>query len=180
MLTARFFKPALLMGVLLPGLAMAATSYDRAEVLSVEPLFETVTYEVPREQCHIQRIGYRRNSVEKLGGRGSATGPILGAIIGGALGNAVGHHKRNKQVGTVVGAILGASVGADIARRNRQNSGHVSYVDEEVCHVVNEIREEERLLGYRVTYRYASETYVTRMDRDPGRSLRVRVRVTPA
>ncbi|MCZ6711769.1 MAG: glycine zipper domain-containing protein [Gammaproteobacteria bacterium] len=175
MLTARFLKPLLLIGVLWPALALAVTSYDRAEVVAVVPLYETVSYEVGREQCHIQRVEYRRDP-----GRGSATGPILGAIIGGALGNAVGHHKHNKQVGTVVGAILGASVGADISRRNRRNSGYVSYADEEVCHVVNEIREEEQLLGYRVTYRYAGQTYVTRMDRDPGRSLRVRVRVTPA
>ena len=56
----------------------------------------------------------------------------------------------------------------------------MSYSDEEVCEVVKEIHAEEWLLGYRVTYQYAGETYITRMDRDPGPSLRVRVRVTPA
>jgi len=168
-------KPLMLMALLTPALALAGTSYDHADVVAVEPLYETVIYEVPREECHVQRVSYRRDS-----GRGSATGPILGAIIGGALGNAVGHHKHNKQVGTVVGAILGASIGADISRRNRHYDGQVSYADEEVCRVVNEIREEERLLGYRVTYRYAGETYITRMGYDPGPRLRVRVRVTPA
>ena len=39
--------------------------------------------------------------------------------------------------------------------------------------------EEQRLLGYRVTYLYAGETYVTQMDQDPGSSLPVRVQVTP-
>jgi uncharacterized protein YcfJ len=175
MLTVRFFKPALLIGLLMPALTMADTSYDRAEVVAVEPLYETVTYEIPREQCHIQRVAHRHKDR-----RASATGPIVGAIIGGALGNAVGHHKHNKQVGVVVGAILGASVGADISRRNRGDSGRVSYSDEEVCELVKEIHAEERLLGYRVTYQYAGETYITRMDRDPGPSLRVRVRVTPA
>ncbi len=175
MSTARILKALLLTAVLLPALALAGTTYDRARVVSVQPLYETVNYEVPREQCHVQRVAHRH-----AGGHRSATGPIIGAIIGGALGNAVGHKKRNKQVGTVVGAVLGGSIGADISRRNRRNAEYVSYTDEEVCRVVTDYREEERLLGYRVTYRYAGETYTTRMDRDPGRSLRVRVRVTPA
>ena len=90
------------------------------------------------------------------------------------------HNKRNKQVGTVIGALLGGSIGADIARENRYRHGPVSYHTEQVCTVVNEYAEEERLAGYRVRYRYAGETYTTRMNRDPGDRLRVRVRVTPA
>ena len=174
MLKARIFQTVLLTAVLVPGLAQADTRYDRARVVAVEPLYETVTYEVPRQQCHVQRVQYR----DDVGHR-SRTAPIVGAIIGGAVGNAVGHSKTNKKVGTVVGAILGGTIGADISRRNRRHASHVSYGDEEVCHVVNDIRAEERLLGYRVTYRYAGETYTTRMDRDPGRDVRVRVHVTP-
>jgi uncharacterized protein YcfJ len=179
MFLTRVLKPVLMTAVLMPAVAFSATTYDRAKVVAVEPLYETVTYEVPREQCHVQRVPTRQHVAHR-----SATGPILGAIIGGALGNAVGHNKSNKRVGTVVGAVLGGSIGADISRRNRQyhNESHndVGYNDEQVCRVVNDIREEEQLLGYRVTYRYAGETYTTRMDRDPGPSLRVRVRVTPA
>ena len=192
MLTARVLKiskPVLLAAVLMPALVLAdhgntryeranyeRVSYDRAKVVAVEPLYETVSYDVPREQCYVERVPSRHDGRH---GR-SATAPIVGAIIGGALGNAVGHKKRNKQVGTVVGAILGGSIGADIGRRNHRNYQHVSYSDQQVCRVVSDTREEERLLGYRVTYRYAGETYTTRMDRDPGPSLRVRVRVSPA
>jgi uncharacterized protein YcfJ len=185
MATAKKLTTTLLTVLLMPSLALAGhasdrpaphgATYDRAEVLSVDPLYETVSYQVPRQQCHVQRVEHRQNA-----GRHSATGPIVGAIIGGALGNAVGHNKHNKQVGTVVGALLGGSIGADISRRNRSRGETVSYGNEEVCTVVNDVREEEHLLGYRVTYRYAGETYTTRMDRDPGHSLRVRVRVTPA
>lgn len=170
----RILKPLLASIVLVPTLALAGTTYDRARVVAVEALYETVSYEVPREQCHVQRVAHRVDD-----GYRSRTAPIIGAIIGGALGNAVGHHKHNKQVGTVVGAILGGSIGADISRRNRRHSSQARYADEEVCRVVSDIHEEERLLGYRVTYEYAGETYTTRMDRDPGPSLRVRVRVTP-
>lgn len=170
--------------VLAPGIALAGTSYDRADVVRVEPVYETVAFSAPVERCADERVRAERPRHT----RASATGPILGAIIGGALGNAVGHNKRNKQVGAVVGAVLGGSVGADISRRNasRYNDGYdtdyrsAGYRTQRVCHVVNDYREEERLAGYDVTYRYAGANYVTRMNRDPGDAIRVRVTVSPA
>ncbi len=158
--------------IFMSGSATAATTYDRADVVSVHPVYETVAFSTPVEQCHEERVAYRS-------GRASATGPILGAIIGGAIGNAVGHKKRNKQVGTAVGALLGGSIGADVSRRNRYGE-RVSYRTEEVCDVVHETREEERLMGYDVSYVYGGTTYRTRMNRHPGDTLRVRVRVSPA
>ncbi len=160
--------------LLVPAVAFAGSSYDYAGVVGVEPVYETVSYAVPREQCYDERVPVYTDR-----GHRSSTAPIFGALIGGAIGNAVGHHKRNKQVGTVIGALLGGSIGADIARQNRYHSGPVSYRHEQVCTVVNEFQEEERLTGYRVRYQYAGEVYSTRMDRDPGDRLRVRVRVTP-
>ncbi len=172
---ARWMVPLLLV----PGVTLASTTYDRARVVSSVPVYETVSYQVPVEECRTERVAYPRGQHQ----RASATGPILGAIIGGALGNAVGHKKRNKQVGTVVGAVLGGSIGADIARRHRDyphRGNHVTYRHEQVCDVVNEYREEERLSGYDVTYVYGGKTYKTVMPHDPGRALRVRVRVSPA
>lgn len=173
MLEANRFRSVTLLALLVPALASAQTTYDRAKVVAVQPLYETVAYEVPREQCRIESVPYHNPGHYR-----SATAPILGAIIGGSLGHAVGHKKRNKQVGAVVGAVLGGSIGADIAHRRSRH--HVSYRSEEVCRVVNEIHEQERLAGYHVTYRYGGATYTTRLDRDPGPTLPVRVRVTPA
>ncbi len=168
---ARFALPALLV----PSLALGATTYDRARVVGVTPVYESVAYEVPVEECRTERVPHTRYQ------RASATGPLVGAIIGGAIGNAVGHKKRNKQVGTVVGALLGGSIGADIARQNRERrGGYNRYSSQQVCDVAYEMHEEERLAGYDVRYVYAGETYSTRMDRDPGRYLRVRVSVRPA
>ena len=161
--------------LLVPGIAMGSTTYDRAPVTEVEPVYETVSYSVPIEQCSEQTVAYREPSRRR-----SATGPILGAIIGGALGNAVGHKKSNRRVGTVVGAVLGGTIGADIARNHRRNEGEVTYRTEEVCRTSREERSEERLAGYNVSYVYAGQTYTTRMQRDPGESIRVRVRVSPA
>jgi len=176
MLRSQLNKTALVLAAaLMPMGALAGTTYDRAEVLSVEPVYETVRYEAPREQCHVERVPVRRHVAHR-----SATPPIVGAIIGGAIGNAVGHKKRNKQVGTVVGAVLGGSIGADIARRNHARYDDYAYTNQEVCRTVSEYRTEERVSGYRVTYAYAGGVYTTRMSRDPGPTLPVRVRVTPA
>lgn len=157
--------------LLVPAAAFAGTEYDWAPVTSVSPVYETVTVVEPYRECRDEQVPYG-------GQRASATPPILGAIIGGALGNAVGHKKRNKQVGVVVGALLGGSIGADVARRNRSYD-RVGYRTQTHCRVLEQSRREERLAGYDVTYEYGGTTYRTRMQRDPGDNVRVRVHVTP-
>ena len=162
--------------LLLPATVVAAPHYDQAQVIGVEPLYKTVSYETPVETCQMERVPYASSNE-----RGSVTGPILGAIIGGALGNAVGHKKRNKQVGAVVGAVLGGSIGSDIARQQRRGrSVGVKYRDEHVCQVVTQTHQEEQFAGYNVRYVYAGATYNTVMPQDPGQTMRVRVHVRPA
>lgn len=158
----------------LPLFANAATTYERAPVVAVQPIYETVSHRVPVQQCYDEEVPVR------AGARRSATGPILGALIGGALGNAVGNGKKNKQVGAVLGAVLGGSIGADVARNQRRDGQNVGYRTQEVCDTRYEVREEERLAAYKVDYVYNNQTYTTRMQRDPGDSIRVRVRVSPA
>ena len=149
------------------GGALADVVRDKAKVVKVQPVYETVHYSVPVESCRVVYSEPRGRSY---------TGPILGAVVGGAVGHAVGHHKRNKQVGTVVGALVGGTIGADIARRHRASQG---VRKREVCDVVDEVRIEERLAGYDVTYRFAGSTFTSRMDHRPGKYVPVRVRVTP-
>jgi len=169
--------PALMLAPLAAG---ASTSYQQARVINVEPRYETVTYRVPTQQCRLETVPVRYESGPRRGGR-SYTAPIVGAIIGGVVGNAVVHGKTRKRTATAVGAVLGASIGADVSRqqRNRYAAAPASYISEEVCETVDEIREERTITGYQVEYRFAGETYVTLMDQDPGRFLRVRVDVTP-
>jgi uncharacterized protein YcfJ len=47
------------------------------------------------------------------------------------------------------------------------------------CHTVESSYSEERVVGYRVVYRYNGRTYETELPEDPGRSLRVQVDVRP-
>lgn len=153
--------------------AQANVSYEQAPVVDVEPMYETVSYSVPTQVCRDEEVAVRSRQ------RGSVVAPVLGAVIGGAIGNAVGHKKRNKQVGTAVGAVLGGTIGADISRRQARYGEQVRYRTERVCHTEQELREEERQIGYRVSYLYGGQTFRTTTDQHPGDSIRVRVAVSP-
>ncbi|WP_297529141.1 glycine zipper 2TM domain-containing protein [Thiohalobacter sp.] len=161
----------------LPGPAPAdpgerAVFYDEARVVRVEPLVRVVRVAEPRETCREARV-----PVHEAGYR-SATPMILGGILGGVIGNQMGKG-HGKDVATVAGVILGGSIGRDIERDRRTDR----VVGEEVvarCTTETAWREEERIEGYRVTYRYRGELFTTRMDHDPGSRLRMRVVAEPA
>lgn len=142
--------------------------YGYATVLSSEPVVKLIHVSQPQQQCWDERVLVREP------GRRSKTNTILGAIIGGAIGNAVGHNKTNKRVGTFAGALLGGSMAKDMQRNQR---GRIQTVTQ--CKTVSTDRTEERVIGYRVTYHYQGKTYTTRMRRDPGNSVRVRLSVSP-
>ena len=147
--------------------AQAASHYERARVIDVIPVYDTVRYAMPVEDCRAQTVRLPQY-------RASGTAPIIGAVIGGAVGNAVGHNKRNKQVGALLGAVLGASIGNDIVNASPDRS-RFRYGTRHVCDTFTEYRNEERLLGYDVSYEYAGQTYTSRMKRRPGDEIRIRV-----
>ncbi len=158
------------LALLVPALLAAAqvqAEYAWAEVLDAIPVYQTVRRVEPLQECYETQVYERRSR--------SSTPTILGAVLGGALGHAVGHSNTNKKVGVAVGAILGGSIGRDIGRR-QHHGGHRTKTQ---CDLVEQVREEERLVGYDVRYQYNGQVYATRMDRDPGERIRVRVRVTP-
>ncbi len=164
-------RTVLLASALVPAVACAGVTYDRARVVDVQPLYETVSVTVPRQVCQEQRVQ------TGAGGGQSVAPPLLGAVLGGVLGNAVSN--KNKPVGAAVGAVLGGAVGYDIARRNARPS-YVTYGTQEVCSTVSDVHEEERLNGYRVRYEYLGQRYTAITPNHPGDSVRVRVDVSPA
>ncbi len=148
---------------------------DYAKVVDVEPIVRVVRISEPRRECWDEEVTrYRRHTSRRSG---SYTPLVLGGIVGGVVGNQFSKGKRRDAL-TVAGALLGASVGRDVYRRHR--SVETPYVTtEHRCRVIDEYHEEERVEGYRVTYRYKGKTFVRRMDHDPGRRIRIRVAVTP-
>ena len=141
---------------------------DRARVVDVSPIMEIV--EVPSEhrECWTEEVYGSRS-------RHSGAGMIVGSIIGGVIGHQIGRGDGRK-VATVAGTVIGAAVGHD-ADRNARSQPYSN--TEHHCRVSTDYIQEERLRGYRVTYRYHGETFTTETDRHPGKFIPVRVQVTP-
>lgn len=152
--------------------AQTSVSYDYATVLSATPITKIFRYQEPRQECWVETVHHpgRREH--------SATGTILGGVIGAAIGNHLGHKRPNKQVGAVAGALLGASIGNDISRKHARHHGGYSEQVEK-CQTVHDTVEEERVVGYRISYRYRGNTYHTRTERDPGDTIKVKLSITP-
>ena len=166
--------------------ALAGESYtDRARVVAVTPINERIP--VSREQCWNENVrSYEERRVTRTD-TGAAIGPgtVLGAIVGGVAGHQVGSGRGN-DAATAAGAVIGGLVGNQIDReQGRVGSGgsstHVERVpvdrNVERCRTVQEVREAR--VGYDVRYVYNGREFQTRMDRDPGRFLRVAVNIEP-
>ena len=160
--------------------------YDYATVIDAEPIFKSIRVKSPRKHCWEEEVAYETDYygdkyyryANQDANHHNGTSTVLGGVIGAAIGNAVGHRKKNKQVGTVIGAVLGASIGNAVgSQRNRRSS--VTYGTEERCEVIQETHMEERIVGYKVRYRYSNATYSTRTKVDPGDTIRVRISISP-
>ncbi len=159
----------------LPGAADAAenVSYSYADVLRVDPVYETVRFREPVEDCYDQPVVIRERGHQGSGGA------IAGAIIGGVLGNQVGKGDGRKAA-TVAGAIIGGAVGNDADKRRGTGPDREYETTERRCRTVEIDREERRIAGYDVEYRLKGDVFFSRLAYDPGNKLRVRVSVSPA
>lgn len=151
--------------------------YDYARVVSVEPVVRYVTVSTPVQECWEET---RQYTVEHRPRR--AGGALLGAIIGGVVGHQFGSGRGN-DAATVAGSLIGAAVGSESARQRAYERGEygTSTYSKPVrrCATNYLERQEERIDGYNVVYRYNGQKYRTRMPYDPGERIRVRVDVRP-
>lgn len=141
---------------------------DRARVQEVQPQYESV--QVPRQECSSQWV---QDAPTATGG--GYGGAIIGGVAGGLLGNQVGKG-HGREAATAAGAVIGALAGDRIANNQPQ---YVQAPPREVrsCRTVYDVQ--QRVNGYRVTYEYQGQHYTTVLRNDPGRTLPVRVSVTP-
>ncbi len=151
--------------------------YAYADVTHVEPIVRIVEVSRPETTCWQQAPG---RAADYRGGREhrSYTPLVLGGIVGGVIGNQFGSG-RGKDVMTVAGSLLGASIGNDAAHRHGARADR-AYDGGRYCEVAEIVHQEERVDGYRVTYRFQGRQFVTRTAYDPGDEIRVRVQVEPA
>jgi len=154
--------------------SQARGNYDFARVTAVRPIVRLVTVSVPRRECWNEevRVDRRRSS-------GTAGATIAGGLLGGVIGRQFGDGSGRDAL-TVVGALVGSAIGNDAASSNRRQTSSTRYETVQRCEVRDEVREEERIDGYEVTYLYNGQEYTTRTRNDPGDRIRVRVSVNPA
>ena len=159
-------------------------TYDTAEVLRSEPQTRIVRIVEPQQECH-REVRYVRTAERRAGGpyRGAAT--LVGGVLGAVLGHQIGRDE-SRGVGTVAGALIGGAIGHELARDPRidglaadAREDEVRPVEAERCETHSVERYEERIDGYRVTYRYNGHIFSTQLPRDPGGTLRVRVNIEP-
>ncbi|MEM9208859.1 MAG: glycine zipper 2TM domain-containing protein [Pseudomonadota bacterium] len=152
--------------------------YDYARVVSVQPIVRYVTVRTPVRECWTERQHY---TVEHR--PNTAGGALVGAIIGGVVGNQFGSGRGN-DAATVAGTLIGAAVGSDAARQRAYDRGYYGTTRHsrpvERCTTNYQTRQEERVDGYSVVYRYQGQSYRTRLSHDPGERIRVRVDVRPS
>ena len=151
--------------------------YDYAKVISSRPIIDYVTVKTPVRKCWQETEYYtvnRRNY-------GTGAGTLVGALIGGVVGHQIGSGHGN-DAATVAGAVIGAAIGNGAAHRRYGNRAVVEQHSRPVerCQTTYHERREQRIDGYRVTYRYNGQKYMTEMPYDPGHKLRIRVDVRPA
>jgi len=107
---------------------------------------------------------------------------ILGGLIGAVIGHQFGHgHAR--RIGTVAGAVIASAIGHDAAtqrrRRGRLRILAARAIGRTLRDSLHRTGLEQRIDGYRVSYRYNDRDYQTVLPYDPGERLRVRVTVSP-
>jgi uncharacterized protein YcfJ len=160
---------------LAPALLTACIGVVGVVPLSVSAL-DTIRVSTPRRECWDEEVTVRHRRH-----RDNGLGAVVGGVVGGAIGNAVGHGKSNKKVGAVVGAVLGATLGSAVAENARHSSGEGRRTrTEEVCKTYQDYREEERVIGYRVSYHFQDETHTMRLDEDPGDTVRLKLAISAA
>ncbi len=169
--------------------------YDYARVVDVDPIVRHVRVRTPVRECweetRYDRYDDRYDDYDRYDrhdrpGRSEAGATIAGGIIGGVIGRQFGDGKGRDAM-TLVGTLVGAAIGNERANRGRDYDerydryGTYERQSRPVtrCETRYRTDAEERIDGYRVTYRYRGQTYTTRTDYNPGDRIRVRVEVEP-
>jgi uncharacterized protein YcfJ len=153
----------------------SGATYAYADVLSSRPIVRYVTVTTPVKKCWDDVEYYTVN--QRPPGAGIRT--LTGALIGGVIGHQIGSGHGN-DAATVAGALIGGTLGNRSAYRNG-DYGPVQYSRPvKRCETQYRDHQEKRIDGYDVVYRYYGQTYATRMPKDPGRKLRIRVDIRPA
>jgi uncharacterized protein YcfJ len=183
-----------------PPIAAESTRYGWADVLRVDPVYESIpdgtppgddAVAPPKADCNNQAPPAPPHDNDLTDNR--AAGTVIGALIGGVIGHAFGRGDGNKAM-TAGGVVAGGVAGNRIAAAQDQKTNAQQQADAErdaVSASLHDCREpprgtvrnsaqpERRIVGYDVEYRYKGEIYMARLPFDPGDRMRVKITVIP-
>ena len=153
---------------------------DFARVINVRPITKRVKVSNPVERCYDKKVWHE---APRQRSRHSHKNEIVGALIGAAVGNRVGKRiggRNGRDVATAAGAVIGGVIGNDHSRRSRHYNHSSGYYDVvQHCETHHDVSYEEKVVAYKVKYKYRGKIYKTRTKYHPGDRLKVRVSVTP-
>ena len=144
--------------------------YEWANVVEKEPVIRIIRKPVQEEVCWQEEV-YREVPRSR-----SRAPVVVGAILGGIIGNQFGGGSGRDAM-TLAGAALGGSIAKDSQRRHNPQNFYASLEDR--CGLNTNWTETEKIIGWDVVYEYKGETYLTRMQDEPGDRIQVQLEVRP-
>jgi uncharacterized protein YcfJ len=172
-----------------------AVRYGWADVLRVDPVYETVAADIAegdeasaRQDCPDEPPPHDNDQANTRG-----VGTTIGALIGGVIGHAFGRDDEDKTA-AAASAATGEGAGNRIAATQDQATNPTMQQTDDaerdaVAASLLDCRRnpsrraspppERRITGYDIEYRYKGEIYMTRLPFDPGDRVRVKIMVVP-
>ncbi len=151
------------------------TRYVYADVIDTQPIIRYVTVSKPERVC--DEVEYRPRNRNRHDSSGTT---IAGGLLGGVIGRQFGGGK-GRDAATIAGVLIGSAIGHDKEvnkERHHRDARHETRTRQE-CSTRYTRSQEERIDGYKVTYRYLGETFDTRTRYEPGKQIRLAVSVSP-
>lgn len=136
-------------GLILVMTLLASTAFaesfsmtEYVKVTSSNPMYSTITEDVPMEQC--------REVKQAVSNGGGGNSDVIGAVVGGAAGGVLGHQiggGRGKTVATIGGAVLGVLAGQNIGSKYNTPQDN-SYQLVRKCETVYTTKSRQVMDGY--------------------------------
>lgn len=132
-----------------------------AKVIFVKPVYKTIRVYEPQLACVNHR--YNRATVVY---QGSPDQIIAGGLIGGIVGHELGNDE-NRGITTLAGVLIGSAIARDRSAINYETrkydpNNHTN------CEKQMRVIEKQKLVGYKVRYKYRGRIYTTRTRQHPG------------
>ena len=152
---------------------------DYAKVIDVYPVTKQIKYSEPVRHCYDQKVWHESPRKHY---KHSRKNEIIGALIGAAVGNQVGKNvggRNGRDISTAAGAVIGGVIGHENSRKHYSKHSTGYYKTVKHCDTSHNVHYEDKIVAYKVTYKYHGQIYKTRTKYHPGDRLKVRVNVNP-